>query len=896
VHSPVQPATPLPPSPTHSAPPLAPLDQLVPEVLRVGEPLIKVTQNKATQRHFRMDPDSAQIVWESKRGNAIPLYAIRDVRIGTDAQSYRRAMQVSDVHESRWITIIYQTPEAYKAVHLVALTDASLARWRDALVRIQNQCEALASGRIAPASVQSQWLAASWHRDPNMALDLPAVARLCQRTGVQISRPELRALFDAADIERRGALRFDAFQRFVAALKRRSDLEEHFAAHASHGMLPLDAFTAFVREEQGEWAWSDAHIARLYTRYGAAHVDGFTAFLTSRDNAAGAPYWHESERRFVAEDEPLTLPLCAYYVASSHNTYLVGGQWKGDSTVEGYVRALQQGARSVELDCWDGPNGQPDVTHGRTLTSRVSFDNVVAAIAQYAFVSSPYPLILSLEVHNDVPQQETMAAILRARLGTTLVSAPLPNVPPGTLPSPEQLRHRVLVKVSTPTMRLTQFKIRRIGRVAESMPSLAGERGGDSSELTERESDSRRSASSSDVRSSETSSRGASSAAGAAAAAARSMRRVAPRDERLLAPSLAALLVYTVGVKCRGINKKEHYASEHMFSLSDSKARRMIRQDCTGFIKHNLTHLTRVYPSLTLLSRLGSSSANFDPLDMWASGCQLVALNWQTSDYGMERNKALFHRSQGYVRKPDALRVRRVAKNALSGSLAVRIDLTVVSAQQLPNPAGDVAASPFVALSVDVPSQWARPVRIEGPLLGGSCANYRAAGSPAASGCGRGSPLVATPSTGPAPPPDDSATPPSPTGRSTSRGPRTATVPGNGLAPIWNARFAVHVLLPAGVDTAALLAHRVHDGMPRRAHDARVLAEATRGLLDLCFVRLQVLDEQTSGPALLARTMISTGRLGRGLRHLPLYDAQLGALLYSTICVHTEYTLVGLVE
>src|SRR6266542_1404335 len=41
--------------------------------------------------------------------------------------------------------------------------------------------------------------------------------------------------------------------------------------------------------------------------------------------------------------------------------------------------------------------------------------------------------------------------------------------------------------------------------------------------------------------------------------------------------ALLALLVYTVGVKCRGINKKEEYAAEHMFSLSENTANKMLR-------------------------------------------------------------------------------------------------------------------------------------------------------------------------------------------------------------------------------------------------------------------------------------------------------------------------------
>lgn len=106
------------------------------------------------------------------------------------------------------------------------------------------------------------------------------------------------------------------------------------------------------------------------------------------------------------------------------------------------------------MDCWDGPNLVPQITHGRTLTSKVPFSDVIAAIANYAFVASPYPLILSLEVHNDVPQQDVMAKILREKLGEMLLTEKLDKfgeLKDGesiveTLPSPERLRGKVLIK------------------------------------------------------------------------------------------------------------------------------------------------------------------------------------------------------------------------------------------------------------------------------------------------------------------------------------------------------------------------------------------------------------------------------------------------------------------
>lgn len=95
---------------------------------------------------------------------------------------------------------------------------------------------------------------------------------------------------------------------------------------------------------------------------------------------------------------------------------------------------------------------------------------------------------------------------------------------------------------------------------------------------------------------------------------------------------LVALLVYTVGVKCRGINKKEQYAPEHMFSLSENTINKILKQSqsMVDLIKHNRTHLVRIYPKG---SRIGST--NYEPHRYWAAGAQLVALNWQT--FGMSR-------------------------------------------------------------------------------------------------------------------------------------------------------------------------------------------------------------------------------------------------------------------
>lgn len=70
------------------------------------------------------------------------------------------------------------------------------------------------------------------------------------------------------------------------------------------------------------------------------------------------------------------------------------------------------------MDCWDGPDDDPIIYHGYTLTTKILFrDVLVDAIKPYAFRKSEYPLILSLENHCSERQQEVLAKHLQDVLG-----------------------------------------------------------------------------------------------------------------------------------------------------------------------------------------------------------------------------------------------------------------------------------------------------------------------------------------------------------------------------------------------------------------------------------------------------------------------------------------------
>lgn len=98
-------------------------------------------------------------------------------------------------------------------------------------------------------------------------------------------------------------------------------------------------------------------------------ADGFLAFLLSKENRILNSRALSDSSFAPTNDSPrdMTRPLNQYFISSSHNTYLLGRQLVGESSIEGYIRVLQLGCRCIEIDCWDGVDGQPIVEHGRTL-------------------------------------------------------------------------------------------------------------------------------------------------------------------------------------------------------------------------------------------------------------------------------------------------------------------------------------------------------------------------------------------------------------------------------------------------------------------------------------------------------------------------------------------------
>lgn len=750
------------------------------------------------------------------------------------------------------------------------------------------------------------WTASDQSSDQKLRFD--EVEKLCRRLNVNTSTEELKRLFKQADTKCQSFLNFSDFQRFVKLLKARPDITllykklcysndgqfdfsvfEHFMRNAQKSTLSrpelLELFTHYAKKPDGSSDASPPHSppppdgpvsppARLLSPplstsppsdavishpltapidISVAYIthklstssrsprlvmspDGFTSFLLSSDNSAfveqQGKVWHD-----------MTRPLSEYLISSSHNTYLTGNQLVGSSTIEGYIRALLHSCRSVEIDVYDG-DSEPMIFHGKTFTSKVPVREVCEAIAKYAFVTSPYPIIISAEIHCSVLQQEMMVEVMRDVFQDALVSAPVEGRPTlEVLPSPEHLKGKVLLKAKN--LYVSENESIRAKEVSVDIESSSTETSTDSDVVQDirderikprvfemdainEVKDELKKARNLFNRVRSGHSHKMSGVAALAVPTVASLVTSEPparpefRDVSKVKMSIAvaSLLVYTVGVKCRGINKKEHYAPEHMFSLSEKTANKVMKQGMVDLIKHNRTHLVRLYPK-----GLRLNSSNYLPHRYWATGAQLVAINCQTFDLGYMINHAMFQRNgrAGYVLKPLALRTHD--KELLSRHTQHSLDIVVISAQQLPRPKDSLGheimeksmVDPYVEVSIHVPD-W-----------------------PHAS-CHHSSSSSTTPS------PSSTGS----TGRLQSR--RTNSVKNNGFNPVWQEALS----LPF---------------------------DCVGDMFDLIFVRFAVRRDGDNDEEPIAVYCASLGSLAMGYRHLPLHDTQLSQYLFSTLFV-----------
>lgn len=674
---------------------------IVPEELQSGVSFLKITHRKRVNCSFSIDPETGVVSWDSKSSAKLLVDKIYQIRTAEDAKNYREELKVSSTLASKWASIIYtdnNDNNKLKTLHILGVNQREFDLFIRVLRKFVKYRQDLMSGLAMPGD---KFVNVHWSRfvDSQERLSFETVEKLTKRLHINCSRGFLEKKFHQADEDSSGYLDFKEFQVFVKLMKAREEITQIFDKYADiqqqhhHGrVMSFDAFNYFIRVVQKEESMFDQRIKKLFNKFASeedhlVHSEGFADFLFS-------PKYFKPTKPV---EEEMTRPLNEYFISSSHNTYLLGRQVAGESSVEPYIRVLQNGCRCVEIDCWDGDIG-PIVCHGRTFTSSVDFRDVVNTIRKYGFIFSPYPLIISLEVHCNPENQLKMVDILKESLGEYLITEPLMSNYL-VLPSPMELKHKILIKVKSSSITTAaaggSYMSGNNSATSDSLSSDTTIASSTTTSVTDWFSDDNNNPNNK--------------------LHTDSNNRQAKKDQTKIIQPLADLGVYCSGIKFRNFSLPISKTVNHIFSLSERVANSMLRdhEKRPQFEKHNKRFLMRIYPSGYRVT-----SKNFDPIQYWKNGVQMVALNWQTNDIGLQINDALFDSRAGYVLKPSEILppeptsmigkyFRRFAHSPSVSTSSVndeiRLDLTVISAQQLPRPSkfkNDESFDPYVVVEL----------------------------------------------------------------------------------------------------------------------------------------------------------------------------------------------------
>uniref|UniRef100_A0A8C4IER2 Phosphoinositide phospholipase C n=1 Tax=Dicentrarchus labrax TaxID=13489 RepID=A0A8C4IER2_DICLA len=371
---------------------------------------------------------------------------------------------------------------------------------------------------------------------------------------------------------------------------------------------------------------------------GQISMEGFTRYLNGEENSIIPP-------EKLDQSEDMTLPLSHYFINSSHNTYLTAGQLAGNSSVEMYKQVLLSGCRCIELDCWKGrtTEEEPVITHGFTMTTEISFKEVIEAIAESAFKTSPFPIILSFENHVDSPKQQAkMAEYCRSIFGDALLTESLEKYPLESgvpLPSPMELMGKILVKNKKKHHKTDGSTKKKLSEQVSNTYS-------DSSSVCEPSSPSAGTALPSEVEAESEDEDDDDDDCKKG-----SMDEGTAGSEAFATEEMSNLVIYIQPVKFNSFEASK--STYQMSSFVETKALEQLTKSPVEFVEYNKLQLSRIYPKGTRVD-----SSNYNPQLFWNAGCQLVALNFQTIDLSMQLNLGMYEYNGkcGYRLKPEFMR------------------------------------------------------------------------------------------------------------------------------------------------------------------------------------------------------------------------------------------------
>ncbi|KAI1902200.1 hypothetical protein AGOR_G00042260 [Albula goreensis] len=532
---------------------------------------------------------------------------IEAVRVGRQSEGLQKYTE--DQVENRCFSIIFKGRR--KNLDLIASSEEEAKQWVTALEKIISNTRNLNRQQKTEHWIFNCMRKADKNSDSKMSLK--ELKHFLHQVNIEVDDDYAEMLFEKCDHSMSDYLEGAEIEKFYKMLTEREEIDVIYGQYATTGgqMSSTDLLNFLLKEQRESASLDDA--LKLIEKYevdeaakAKQHMtkDGFLMYLHQPEGMIFNPAHKE-----VYQD--MSQPLNHYFISSSHNTYLMEDQLKGPSSTEAYIRALMKSCRCVELDCWDGSEGEPVIYHGYTLTSKILFKDVIKAIKEYAFKTSEYPVILSLENHCSVEQQKLMAQHMTSILGSTLLTMPLGDQMPTNFPSPEDLKGRFLIKGK---------RLNKLDAIYSAEGTIDDDSVSEDDEAADAEEEEAKK----------------------------------PKTKLKLAKELSDIVIYCKSVHFHGFeDARDNLAFYEMSSFKEGKAEKLAEESANAYIHHNVDKLSRIYPAGSR-----TDSSNYNPIPMWNAGCQIVALNFQTPSKEMDVNQGQFlpNGMSGYILKPTYLR------------------------------------------------------------------------------------------------------------------------------------------------------------------------------------------------------------------------------------------------
>uniref|UniRef100_A0A3Q3KBR6 Phosphoinositide phospholipase C n=1 Tax=Monopterus albus TaxID=43700 RepID=A0A3Q3KBR6_MONAL len=587
-----------------------------------GSELKKIRPNsRVYQRYYLLDAGLQALCWEPSKKESDKA---RIVRTGRNTETFRTSGVYEQISEDCAFSIIYG--EMYESLDLVA-SSAEVAN-------IWSVNPGVSSGKVEHRFKELQRVR---EKVCGLMLDNSSGVKDHSENKRLIGRNEQVTKQEFIEVFHAICTRPEIYFLLVSSFSL-------YLSNFCHHSLFFYYLVLQVSEETSLKLIQSHEPSEEGQQQGYLSLDGFTSYLTSAEC-----HLFDREHDIVCQD--MSQPLSHYYINSSHNTYLIEDQFRGPSDISGYIRALKMGCRCVEVDIWDGPDEEPVVYTGHTLSPPLALRCVLEAIERFAFVASEYPLIICIENHCSLLQQKVMWQNLVKILGEWLY-IDAPNEGESYLPSPYALRHRILIK---------------------GKKLVLGSNGEDG-EVSEEDE-------------------------GAEMSITQPNPSQLPPKRFQLLKELSDLVTLCHSVRfidfpTSSISQKPW----ELCSFHETLALHLAGESPGDFVNHNKHFLSRVYPNPMRID-----SSNMNPQDLWKCGCQIVSMNFQTAGLMMDLNTAWFRQNGncGYVLRPAIMRQEvsyfsADTRDMVPGVSPQLLHVKVISGQNLPKPRGSGAKGDVV--------------------------------------------------------------------------------------------------------------------------------------------------------------------------------------------------------